>query len=184
MKIAALVIVAIATVTDLRTHKIPNKLTFPASAIGIIAQAIYFASWSNSKDVFLQLAAGFVYGILGWFMGVFVMSFIKFFLRHMGHGDTKLVAAVGTFLGPWMLLMVIMYYSFAYGIFSTFKLLQALNWWQVASNVGGADLGDLDMQKVNKVRKQIIPVAPLIAIGTLLAILLEQPTLEFFGFHD
>src|SRR5262245_33421432 len=91
MRIAALIIVGVAAVIDYRTHKIPNKLTFPASAIGIIAQAIYFASWANSKDVFLQATAGFVYGIMGWFLGVFVMSFIKFFLRQMGHGDTKLV---------------------------------------------------------------------------------------------
>lgn len=186
LKIAALLVVAIATACDLKSRKIPNKLTFPASAVGIVMQTIYFASWSTEKDIWLQLAAGFVTGILGWFVGVFIMSFTKLFMRQFGHGDTKLVAAIGTFLGPWLVLLVYLYYCICFGIYTCFKMACAVPWGQlwISSEMKKAGVEPLkvNFDKLNASRKEIIPVAPLIALGTICCILFEKPTLEFMGF--
>jgi prepilin signal peptidase PulO-like enzyme (type II secretory pathway) len=186
LKIAALIVVGIAAFCDLRTHKIPNKLTFPASGIGIIMQTAYFASWSNQKDLVLQLAAGALTGVLGWFAGVLIMSITKVFLRQMGHGDTKLVAAVGTFLGPWLVLVVYLYYGLCFGIYSSLKMASAVPWGQlwVSSEMkkAGVEPIAVSMEKLTETRKQIIPVAPFIALGTLCCVLFEKQTLQFLGF--
>jgi hypothetical protein len=40
----------------------------------------------------------------------------------------------------------------------------------------------VDFAKLDLARKELIPVAPLIAMGTVCCILFEKPTLEFLGF--
>lgn len=186
LKIMALIVVAIATVCDLKSRKIPNKLTFPASGIGIIMQSIYFASWGTSRDLLLQTSAGFLCAVFGWFVGVIVMSIYKLFLRQFGHGDTKLVGAVGTFVGPWYVLLVIFYYMLCFGVFSILRMAWAVPWTELWISAEMKKAGvtpiSVGMEKLNIVRKEIIPVAPFIAAGTLCAILFERPTLEFLGF--
>lgn len=188
IRIIAIVVAGVGAVCDLRTRKIPNKLTFPAAGLGIILQSIYFASWSNSEDIGLRAAAGFIYGILGWISGVLIMSITKAVMRQFGQGDTKLMAALGTFLGPWLLLLVYFYYSLCFGFFTMFKLGLAVPWqdiW-VASEMKKAGLSPVgpNLEKFQKARKETVPVAPFIALGTLLTVLLEGPSLAFFGFHD
>lgn len=186
MKIAALIVVGIAAICDLKTRKIPNKLTFPASGIGILMQAIYFASWSKQSDLLMQFGAGALTGIMGWIAGVLIMSVTKLFLRQFGHGDTKLMAALGTFLGPWFILLVYFYYSLAFGFFSMVKLVSVIPWGQLwlsgEMKKAGVEPLEVKMDKVTEARKELIPVAPFIAAGTLLAILFEKPTLAFLGF--
>lgn len=187
MQFAALIVVSIGAACDLKTNKIPNKLTFPASGFGIILQSIYFASWSSSHDLVLQLLAGLSYGVLGWFMGVLIMSITKLFMRQFGHGDTKLVAAVGSFLGPWHVLLVYFYYMASFGVYGICQLLTALPWSQfwisAEMKKAGVTPVNLNMDKFNEARKKSLPVAPFIAIGTVLSIILEKATLEAFGIH-
>lgn len=184
LKIAALLVVGIAAACDLKTQKIPNLLTFPASAVGIVMQSAYFASWSSGRDICLYAGAGALTGILGWIVGVLIMSLTKIFMRKFGHGDTKLVAAVGTFLGPGLVLMVYLYYSLCFGLYSMIKLGAAIPWRQLlmAAELKKAGIeAPLDLERFSQVRKQVIPVAPFIALGTLCCILFEKPTLELFG---
>ncbi len=188
LKLAAIAVALVAAFCDLRTHKIPNKLTFPASAAGIICQAFYFASWANTKDIFMQFSAGFASGICGWFMGVFIMSITKLFMRKFGHGDTKLVAALGSFLGPWMVLLVYFYYSLCFGAFSILRLVATAPWQQLLMafqlKSAGVEAPKVDMEKLQDARKEIIPVAPFICLGLICAVVFESQTLEFLGFHD
>lgn len=188
LKIVALIIVGIATLCDLRTRKIPNKLTFPASLLGIIAQSIYFGSWANERDAALLYAAGALFAIFGWLMGVLVMGIYKLFMRQMGHGDTKLVAAIGTWLGPWFVLLVIFYYMICFGVYSIIAMAAAVPWQQlwISSEMKKAGVSPINvsMDKLTEVRKKIIPVAPLIALGTLCAVIFEIPTREFLGFMN
>lgn len=177
---------AIATICDLRTRKIPNKLTFSASFLGIIAQSVYFGSWSGARDGVMLYAAGALCAVMGWFMGVFVMSIYKIFMRQMGHGDTKLVAAVGSLLGPWFVLLVIFYYMICFGIYSILAMAAAVPWHQmwISSELKKAGVSPMNvsLDKLEETRKKIIPVAPFIAAGTLCAVLFEIPTREFLGF--
>lgn len=79
-------ILAIAVITDLHWHKIPNWITFPAMMCGMTygtiingAQGFFFSS--------LGLAAG---------IGLLIMAYA---IGGMGAGDVKLMGAIGSFLG-------------------------------------------------------------------------------------
>lgn len=188
LRIVALIVVSIASATDLKSHKIPNKLTFPAALVGIVLQGLYFASWSRANDLPLSFAAGAVNAIIGWFTGVFIMALTKAFMSKFGHGDTKLMGAIGSIVGPGPVLMVYFYYSLCFGFFSLFKMILALPWKQLAMSFelkqAGGDWQGVNMDSLNAIRKEIIPVAPFIALGTLCTFLFEKQTLLFFGFVD
>lgn len=83
---AVVLLVFLAVIWDVRTHKIPNKLTFTAVAVGIGLNA-----WEAGL-------AGFVFSIQGLALGV-GMFLIPFALGGMGGGDVKLLGAIGAFKG-------------------------------------------------------------------------------------
>ena len=188
LRLIALAVVAIASATDLKSRKIPNKLTFPASFLGIFLQGLYFASWSKTNDIPLAFAAGAANAIIGWFTGVFVMAITKAFMSKFGHGDTKLMGAIGSIVGPGPVLLVYFYYSLIFGFYSLFRMIFALPWKQMAmayevKQAGGAWQSP-NMDGLNAIRKEIIPVAPFIALGTLCTFVFEKQTLLFFGFTE
>lgn len=82
-----LVLLVLATVEDLRFQKIPNRFTFPAM---ILAVALHTA-WDGLQG-FLFSSGGIAVG-----MGTLLLPYL---LGGMGAGDTKLMGAVGGFLGP------------------------------------------------------------------------------------
>ena len=100
--VAALVLAAAACVTDLRSRRIPNGLTFGAAAAALVYHSIAAGS------------EGAVLAVLGWFIGA-LLFFPLFALRGMGAGDVKLLAAIGASLGPAMVLWVAVYASIAGG---------------------------------------------------------------------
>jgi prepilin peptidase CpaA len=84
---AALVVALVACITDLRTRRIPNALTFGA-ALAAFAFGAISAGWSGLGS-----------SLAGWAAGLAV--FLPFFLlRGIGGGDVKLMAALGAWLGP------------------------------------------------------------------------------------
>lgn len=185
--ICALLVGAIAVYTDVRTRKIPNKLTFPAALLGLVFSMGWFA-YSSNMGFWPGIMGGAIHSISGWFAGVFIMSIIKLLLRQMGHGDTKLMAAVGAFVGPKTLMVIFLYYSFCFGAYAVFRIGKVMPWFQflMSQEAGRAGVSDnmpeLDLSEVNKARKEMVPVAPFILAGTILGIILEMPTLELLGF--
>jgi prepilin peptidase CpaA len=92
----------LACVTDIRSRRIPNVLTFGAALAAIVYHTA-FGGWAG-----LQSAG------LGWLAGAGV--FMPFFLLGgMGAGDVKLLAALGAWLGPATALWVALYTSLAGG---------------------------------------------------------------------
>jgi prepilin peptidase CpaA len=85
--IAGLAVAAVACVTDLRSRRIPNVLTFGAALAGLV----------------YQLATGGIDGLgqgaLGWLVGV-AAFILPFALGGLGGGDVKLLGALGAWLGP------------------------------------------------------------------------------------
>jgi prepilin peptidase CpaA len=81
------IILLMAAITDLRTRKIPNRLTFPAVVAGII----YHTCASGWK--------GLLFSVEGLFLGL-ALLIVFYLLLGMGAGDVKLMGAVGGFLGP------------------------------------------------------------------------------------
>ena len=103
--IPAMVLVTgfIACVTDLRTRRIPNVLTFGSALAGFL-----FHILSDGAG-----GAGTSAG--GWLVGTLV--FLPFFaLRGMGGGDVKLLAALGAWLGPGETLWLAAYSMVAGGV--------------------------------------------------------------------
>jgi prepilin peptidase CpaA len=96
------VLLALACVSDLRTRRIPNVLTFSATAIALLFHLLT-GGWS---------AAG--WSIAGCVLGA-LLFFPMFALRGMGAGDVKLLAAVGAWLGPGQVAAVALATSIAGG---------------------------------------------------------------------
>ena len=100
---AVFAISLIACVTDLRTKRIPNVLTFGAALAGLAAHTA------------LEGSAGALTAAGGWFAGLVI--FIPFFaLGGMGGGDVKLLAALGAWLGPYETLYLALYSGVAGGV--------------------------------------------------------------------
>ena len=90
MDISSLCAIGIATtasVTDVRTRRIPNALTFGAAGAALLFHTV------------APTGHGFTFAVSGWFVGA-AMMFLPFALRGLGAGDVKLVAALGAWLGP------------------------------------------------------------------------------------
>ena len=95
-------ILTFACVSDLRTRRIPNVLTFSAAAgallFHLVTGGLSAAGWS----------------LAGCFVGALVF-FPMFALRGMGAGDVKLLAAIGAWLGPSQVAIVALAASVAGG---------------------------------------------------------------------
>ena len=81
------IILVIASVTDLRFQRISNRLTYPTMLFGLV----YYSLTAG--------LSGFFYSIGGLFLGL-VLLIIFYLAGGMGAGDVKLMAAVGSLLGP------------------------------------------------------------------------------------
>ncbi len=81
-----------AAITDIRYHRIPNYLTVPAAVLGLLFHTFAPNGWG-----IVNALAGFAVGF-----GLLLMPWI---LGGGGMGDVKLLAALGTWLGPkWMII--------------------------------------------------------------------------------
>jgi Flp pilus assembly protein protease CpaA len=92
----AAVVCAVAAVTDCRARRIPNALTLPAIAAGLVLNGLTIAPTPSAgfcEPIGLRLsAAGAVLGF-GLMLCVAIAS-------RGGGGDVKLAAALGALLGP------------------------------------------------------------------------------------
>lgn len=84
---------ALAALSDIRTRKVPNKLTIPVFLLGLVYQLV-FHRWLGLADA----AAGFGIG--------FGTLFVLWLIGGGGGGDVKLMGALGVWLGFRSTLMV------------------------------------------------------------------------------
>ena len=76
------IVLAVATFTDLRNRRIPNWLVLPFLVVGIGV-----STWQHGWHGLGQSFAGFALGLL--------LYGILFWMGGMGAGDVKLAAAIG-----------------------------------------------------------------------------------------
>lgn len=156
-------VLAIATVTDLRSRRIPNWLVLPFLVSGLVVSAIS-AGWSGLGHSLAGMATGAaIFGVL-------------YALGGMGMGDLKLFAAVGSWIWTSQLL-------FAFVLTAIFGGLIAVGWAVFGGFLGELFTGSSDLVfgfakrglrphpdlllKNPNTRK--MPYAPAIAAGTILS---------------
>ncbi len=90
LQAVALLASVAAAVTDLRSGRIPNWLTLPLVAVGLLVNAVTRGAWGATEStVGLLLCAGVPWAAFRISGG-----------RAIGGGDVKLFGALGSLLGP------------------------------------------------------------------------------------
>lgn len=177
LEILALLVALVAAVIDVRTTLIPNRLTFPSTLVALILRTI-FGGWGM---------AGLLDGLIGAVLGVFITYATGGWNKKMWFGDSKLMMAMGAFLGWGDVLLVMLYFSIAWGLIAAYRIGRVVPWKLifgaiVAKQAGGNMFTPEDAKRIQGVMKSKIPIGPAIAAGVLLAELLRTQTLEFMGF--
>jgi len=156
--IAALLI---ATITDLRSQRIYNWLTFPLMLSGLVAHAI-----NGGLDGLLLSGGGFGLGL-----GLMV---VPFFMGVMGAGDVKLMAGVGAWLGTDATFVAFLATCLAGGVYALLVMLRNIDYLKaVLSNIWNSFLHIMMTQKFEYsplAAEQSLPrlcYGVAIAIGTL-----------------
>jgi prepilin peptidase CpaA len=154
-----LFVLTVATITDLRSRRIPNWLVLPFLIVGVGV-----SSWLYGWHGLGRSVAGIGLGILIY--GIF------FCLGGMGAGDVKLCAAVGAWIGPEQLFIALVLTGLAGGV-------MVLCWAGVGGFLKELLKGTHDLLRdwtgcepsegqVNVSRRKM-PYAPAIAIGTVIS---------------
>ncbi len=175
-----LIVLAVATFTDLRRSRIPNWLVLPFLLVGIV-----ISPWRHDWDGNGQGFSGHSLGPFSWHglgqsfaglgLGLLIYGFL-FWLGGMGGGDVKLCAAIGAWIGPMQLFIALVYAGMAGGIIvlcwaafgGFFKELftgaseLVFGWKQRGMH------SDSELTLANPLRRRM-PYAPAIAIGTLMS---------------
>src|SRR5262245_28032565 len=122
-QLVAIAVALVAVVTDLRTRRIPNVLTFGAAVLAIVVHG----------DVGGWTGAGV--SLLGWVAGA-ALFLPLFALGGMGAGDVKLLAAIGAWLGPGAVVWVALFSSIAGGAMALIVSVASGYLTQAMVNIG------------------------------------------------
>ena len=115
-------ITLVACITDLKTRRIPNVLTFGAAGVAIGAHAAASG------------VAGLSSSVSGWLLGI-ALFFPFFALRGLGAGDVKLLGAIGAWTGPALVFRVALYAGIAGGVLAVIVALHAGYMKQALTNI-------------------------------------------------
>ena len=159
---SVLMIVAAATsaaaVIDLRTHRVPNAFTLPLAACGVLLGA---AGWGT---------AGVGGALAGWSIGLLLML-PGYLIGATGGGDVKLFAAIGAFLGPWLIAAALVHTAVAGAVLALVvsaargRFRETLNGTMLLVATRGKYAAALEHPAI----RNRFAYAPAIAAGTMLA---------------
>ena len=155
---AVAAVTTIAAVVDIRTRRVPNWLTFGAATFGI-AMAMVRLDGVGVAGAFEGLLVGLLLMLPGHVIG------------KTGAGDVKLLAALGTLLGPKAIVMAFLYSAVAGGGLAVLvaiqrrRLRETLEGTAALVCTGGANAGELERPSTNN----RFAYAPAIAVGALIA---------------
>jgi prepilin peptidase CpaA len=157
-----------ACVTDLRSRRIPNVLTFGATAAALVFHAV------------TGQASGLLQSVEGWLVGAAIF-FLPFALGGLGAGDVKLLAALGAWVGPLDAMWISLYTGVSGGVLalvvaaSTGYLRQALsNVWLLLSHWSVAGIRPLHEISLEGSKGPRLAYAIPIFAGTLVNVWLRS----------
>jgi leader peptidase (prepilin peptidase)/N-methyltransferase len=140
----------VITGTDLSHQIIPDAITLPGIAAGLLSAAVVLPLGIINSLAGMLVGGGILWG-LAW------LSPILFGKEGMGGGDIKLMAMVGTVLGWKPVLLAIM----------------------VGSLVGSLVGAGLILAGIMR-RNEYLPFGPFLAIGSIIALLFHDPLLNWY----
>src|ERR1039458_4875236 len=174
-----LIVLAVATYTDLRYRRIPNWLVLPFLRAGIVVSPgrtdwgdIQGFNW-HGLGQFRWHGLGQSFAGMG--LGLLIFGFL-FWVGGMGGGDVKLCTALGAWLGPVQMFWALFFTSFLGGIMvlcwiayrKIFKKLLLV----ACDLVFGAKRNGIGREPESSLAdllKRKMPYAPAIAMGTLMS---------------
>lgn len=142
--VVLVLLLGVATITDLLWRRIFNWSTYTAAAWAVALAALAPTPALPAQDAILGLLVGFA------------ITFLAYLLFQGGAGDVKLVAALGALLGPGLIVSVVFH---GYLLAATFALAYLA--WKAGTGTGAR--GWL---------QQRLPMAPFIAAGVIAAVAL------------
>jgi prepilin peptidase CpaA len=166
-----LIVLTVATFTDLRSRRIPNWLVFPFLGAGILVSP-WRQDWHGSSHGFGWHGVGQCFGGLG--LGLLIYG-ILFVFGGMGGGDVKLCAAIGAWIGPTQMMFAVVVTAMAGGIIilcwaaGAFVVSQFKRMRNRSSVSKESELQSVSEPVLPGLLKSKMPYAPAIAVGTLIS---------------
>lgn len=158
-----LIVLAIATFTDLRSCRIPNWLVLPFLVAGVVTSG-WMHGWQGIGQSCMGIGLGaLILGFLCWMGGI-------------GMGDMKLCAAVGAWIGPSQLMIALVLTGMVGGLMALFwaisggfigELFDGAG--ELISGFGKHGLRPNPKVTLDNPLARKMPYAPAIAIGTLIS---------------
>jgi prepilin peptidase CpaA len=152
----------VATVVDLRTRRIPNWLTGTMAIAGLGLAALGWGSVSVGAAV-VGCVVGLVLMLPGHLLGA------------TGAGDVKLMAAVGSLLGPVLVVNAVLFTAIAGGVLAVTVAIQRRRLGLTLAGTGRmiAAPSDIKGEIASGVPAGRFAYGPAVAVGSLLAGLLQ-----------
>jgi prepilin peptidase CpaA len=154
----------VASVFDVRNRKIPNFITCPAFAFGLVLH-LALNGW---RDMLTALAAGLICG---------VVFFLFYVAGGMGAGDVKLIMAVGCIAGLSHIAYILVLTAISGGIMAVMLALvrgrfqeTLMNVGEIASHHRQAGLQPHPDLNIDNAKTLRLPYALAIASGTVLTL--------------
>lgn len=112
--LAVFILLAIAVISDLRTYRISNIVTFGFMLLGLVSNLI------------ADGAKGMLFSFQGLMLPV-ISLLLVYIMRAVGAGDVKLLSAIGAFMGSGFVFNVILYTFLCGGIIAALLILLRRN---------------------------------------------------------
>jgi len=159
LAIAVGIIAGLAAISDLRQRRIPNVITVPAAALGLLFHTL------------LPLGEGWLFALAGFAVGAVLLT-LPYLLGGGGMGDIKLLAALGTWLGPFWILVAFATGTVVGAVLTLICLITGRSFEELvgiksdATVIGKKPSQPLAMKALPFRSKKALPFAVPLAMGT------------------